>query len=128
MSWLLDKRLARLKFTKAMEFSLVTSGACSPRNHYQQIVLVFHGTERTNSMNLIHGKVVVLDFKFGRSPMPSVGLEIKLMLKFTSDTVIAYKMRRMIREKYNWDYEGEPSGNANCECAEELEDPVEDQL
>ena len=53
----------------------------------------------------INGKVV--DLRPRRSPIPSGGLEIKLLLNFKARGRIADKMKQLLRDSYAWEYMGE---------------------
>ena len=50
---------------------------------------------------------VVEDSRHRRSPIPSGGLEVNLKLTFKDLGDIVYKMKKLIREAYTWEYTGE---------------------
>ena len=47
---------------------------------------------------------VVEDSRHRRSPIPSGGLEVKLKLTFKGLGDIVYKMKKLIREAYTWEF------------------------
>ena len=47
---------------------------------------------------------VVEDSRHRRSPIPSRGLEVKLKLTFKGLRDIVYKMKKLIREAYTWEF------------------------
>ena len=47
------------------------------------------------------------------SPIPSAGLEVKLLLHFSGPAAVVSKMKLLIRQSYNWDYDGAVSASAS---------------
>ena len=67
----------------------------------------------------IEGKV--LDIRPRRSPIPSGGLEIKLLLTFCGPGTIVDKMKQLVREAYTWEYTGQATADDHHDQDEEFQ-------
>ena len=61
----------------------------------------------------------VIDTQARRSPIPSVGLEVKLRLRFSGPAPKTHLMKRLI--KYSWEYGGEGEQDQDEEGADDEE-------
>ena len=70
----------------------------------------------------------VIDTRAKRSPNPSAGLEVKLMLMFRGLAPLTEKMKVLIRQSYHWDYIGVSTGQDQRTGKSDDEDHHQDDL
>ena len=74
---------------------------------------------------MVHGGLItgaVKDAKPRRSPIPSGGQEIKLRQTFRAVAPLADKMKVLLRQQYNFEFDGQQQGDINNDNGGDISD------